>query len=59
MAGPSRGLANKDKVAVKGRASVFSLRQSALLGLLAAAEAVLEATGSAVALCPNLGARQR
>jgi hypothetical protein len=27
----------------------------ALLALLAAAEAVLEATGSAVALCPNCG----
>ncbi|HEX4659114.1 MAG TPA: metalloregulator ArsR/SmtB family transcription factor [Streptosporangiaceae bacterium] len=36
-----------------GRASVYSLRQPALLGLLAAADAVLEATGSAVALCPN------
>ncbi len=38
-----------------GRASVYSLRQPALLGLLAAAEAVLEATGSAVALCPDYG----
>ncbi len=38
-----------------GRASVYSLRQPALLGLLAAADAVLEATGSAVALCPNYG----
>ena len=38
-----------------GRASVYSLRQPALLGLLAAAEAVLEATGSAVALCPAYG----
>ena len=37
------------------RASVYSLRQPALLGLLTAAEAVLEATGSAVALCPNYG----
>jgi hypothetical protein len=36
-------------------ASVYSLRQPALLALLAAAEAVLEATGSAVALCPNYG----
>jgi DNA-binding transcriptional ArsR family regulator len=38
-----------------GRASVYSLSQPALLGLLAAAEAVLEATGNAVALCPNYG----
>ena len=38
-----------------GRASVYSLSQPALPGLLAAAEEVLEATGSAVALCPNYG----
>ncbi len=38
-----------------GRASVYSLRQAALPGLLAAAEAVLEATGNAVALCPDYG----
>ena len=38
-----------------GRASVYSLRQPALVGLLAAAEAVLDATGNAVALCPNYG----
>ena len=38
-----------------GRASVYSLRQPALPALLAAAEAVLEATGNAVALCPNYG----
>ena len=38
-----------------GRASVYSLRQPALLGLLAAADAVLEATGNAVALCPAYG----
>jgi ArsR family transcriptional regulator, cadmium/lead-responsive transcriptional repressor len=38
-----------------GRASVYSLRQPALLGLLAAAEAVLDATGNAIALCPNYG----
>ena len=38
-----------------GRASVYSLREPALLGVLAAAEAVLEATGNAVALCPNYG----
>jgi DNA-binding transcriptional ArsR family regulator len=36
-----------------GRASVFALAQPALLDLFAAAEAVLKATGSAVALCPN------
>jgi DNA-binding transcriptional ArsR family regulator len=38
-----------------GRASVYSLSQPALFGLLAAAEAVLEATGNAVALCPVYG----
>jgi ArsR family transcriptional regulator, cadmium/lead-responsive transcriptional repressor len=38
-----------------GRASVYSLRQMALPGLLAAAEAVLDATGNAVALCPEYG----
>ena len=38
-----------------GRASVYSLRQPALAGLLAAADAVLEATGNAVALCPAYG----
>jgi DNA-binding transcriptional ArsR family regulator len=38
-----------------GRASVYSLGQPALLGLLATAEAVLDATGSAVALCPAYG----
>jgi len=38
-----------------GRASVYSLSQPALPGLLAEAEAVLEATGNAVALCPNYG----
>jgi len=38
-----------------GRASVYSLCLPALPGLLAAAEAVLEATGNAVALCPNYG----
>jgi hypothetical protein len=37
------------------RASVYSLSQPALLGLLAASEAVLDATGNAVALCPNYG----
>jgi DNA-binding transcriptional ArsR family regulator len=38
-----------------GRASVFTLTQPALLDILSAAEAVLEATGSAVALCPTYG----
>jgi len=38
-----------------GRASVYSLAQPALLDLLAAAETVLAATGSAVALCPVYG----
>jgi ArsR family transcriptional regulator, cadmium/lead-responsive transcriptional repressor len=41
-----------------GRASVYSLRQPALPalpGLLAAAQAVLAATGNAVALCPHYG----
>src|SRR6266436_5146373 len=35
-----------------GRASVWSLAQPALAGLLAAAEDLLAATGSAVVLCP-------
>jgi DNA-binding transcriptional ArsR family regulator len=39
----------------QGRASVYSLAQPALLDLLAAAEALLEATGNAVALCPVYG----
>jgi DNA-binding transcriptional ArsR family regulator len=38
-----------------GRASVYSLAQPALADLLAAAETVLAATGSAVALCPVYG----
>ena len=38
-----------------GRASVYSLSQPALPALLAAAEAVLDATGHAVALCPSYG----
>jgi ArsR family transcriptional regulator, cadmium/lead-responsive transcriptional repressor len=38
-----------------GRASVFTLTQPALLEVLAAAEAVLGATGYAVALCPVYG----
>jgi len=42
----------------QGRASVWSLTQPALPGLLAAAEAVLEATGNAVTLCPIYGGQQ-
>jgi ArsR family transcriptional regulator, cadmium/lead-responsive transcriptional repressor len=38
-----------------GRASVFRLAQPALADMLADAEAVLAATGSAVALCPVYG----
>ena len=38
-----------------GRASVFRLAQPALAEMLAAAEAVLAATGNAVALCPSYG----
>jgi ArsR family transcriptional regulator, cadmium/lead-responsive transcriptional repressor len=38
-----------------GRASVFRLAQPALADMLAAAETVLAATGSAVALCPVWG----
>jgi DNA-binding transcriptional ArsR family regulator len=41
----------------QGRASVFSLTHpDAMLGLLAAAERLLDLTGDAVALCPNYGA---
>lgn len=36
-----------------GRASVFTLVQPALVDLLHAAQSVLEATGDAVALCPE------
>lgn len=39
----------------QGRQAFYSLTQPALLDLLAAAEQVLEATGAAVALCPNYG----
>jgi DNA-binding transcriptional ArsR family regulator len=39
-----------------GRASVFRLAQPALADVLAAAEAVLAATGNAVAICPSYGA---
>ena len=38
-----------------GRSSVFRLAQPALADMLTAAEAVLAATGSAVALCPVYG----
>ena len=42
----------------EGRASIFSLAVPAeLLGLLAAAERLLEATGYAVDLCPVFGSR--
>ncbi|MGH3322030.1 MAG: ArsR/SmtB family transcription factor [Streptosporangiaceae bacterium] len=40
----------------QGRASVFSLTHpNATLDLLSAAERLLDATGDAVALCPNYG----
>ena len=42
-------------VRAAGRASVYSLAQPALPGLLAAAEELLAATGNAVALCPAYG----
>src|SRR5690349_20987259 len=42
----------------QGRASVWSLAQPALLDLLTAAEAVLEATGNAVTLCPAYAGQQ-
>ncbi|MCW2939619.1 MAG: Transcriptional regulator, ArsR family [Actinomycetia bacterium] len=38
-----------------GRASMFCLAQPGLIGMLSCAEAVLAATGNAVALCPNYG----
>lgn len=40
----------------QGRASVYSLARPELMELLAAAERVLAATGSAVTLCPTFGA---
>ncbi|MDA0252839.1 MAG: metalloregulator ArsR/SmtB family transcription factor [Actinomycetota bacterium] len=46
------GLVDSEPV---GRASVFRLSQPALIGLLASAEAVLQAGGRAVALCPTYG----
>jgi ArsR family transcriptional regulator len=39
----------------QGRASVYRLARPELLDMFRAAEAVLEATGNAVALCPNYG----
>jgi ArsR family transcriptional regulator, cadmium/lead-responsive transcriptional repressor len=42
-----------------GRASVFSLIQPSLINVLTAAENLLMATGSAVALCPNYGGDSR
>jgi DNA-binding transcriptional ArsR family regulator len=39
-----------------GRQSFYRLSRPELLELFVAAEAVLEATGNAVALCPNYGA---
>lgn len=38
-----------------GRASVFALAQPAVIDVLTAAEALLAATGNAVALCPTYG----
>ena len=38
-----------------GRASVFRLAQPALADMLTAAETILDATGNAVALCPEYG----
>ena len=46
------GLVASDPV---GRASLFRLSQPALVDVLTCAETVLEATGQAVALCPNYG----
>ena len=37
-----------------GRASLFRLTQPALIDVLTSAETVLQATGQAVALCPDL-----
>jgi DNA-binding transcriptional ArsR family regulator len=39
-----------------GRASIFSIAEPGIEHLLAAAEAVLDETGNAVALCPTYGA---
>ena len=44
----------------QGRASVFSLNHTeAVIGLLAAAERLLDLTGDAVTLCPNYGTTSR
>ena len=43
---------------IEGRQSFYSLAQPAMQDVLAAAEQLLEATGSAVALCPNYGVRE-
>jgi ArsR family transcriptional regulator, cadmium/lead-responsive transcriptional repressor len=43
---------------IEGRQSFYSLAQPPLQELLSAAEGLLEATGSAVALCPNYGVRE-
>src|SRR2546430_8221013 len=43
---------------IEGRQSFYLLAEPALQELLAAAEQLLEATGSAVALCPNYGIRE-
>ena len=43
----------------QGRASVYRLARPELLEMLRAAEAVLEATGNAVALCPTYGTGAR
>jgi ArsR family transcriptional regulator, cadmium/lead-responsive transcriptional repressor len=50
------GLVESDPV---GRASLFRLSQPALVEVLTCAETVLEATGQAVALCPNYGLGNR
>lgn len=49
------GLVASDPV---GRASVFRLSQPALAEVLTSTEAVLEATGQAVLLCPKHGSRR-
>lgn len=46
------GLVDSEQV---GRASLFRLTQPALADMLTAAEAVLAATGNAIALCPEWG----
>ena len=42
----------------QGRQVFYSLARPELLDLLAAAESLLAATGSAVALCPNYGVEE-